>query len=92
MNAKRLAAALREIAEALEEEAPAPPTPTTPPADVLDSKGAAELLNMTEITVRRKANKGELPGTRPGGNEWRFLRSDLMTWLAADRRKKEKAA
>lgn len=42
----------------------------------VDTTGAARILGMSVVTVRRRAAAGELPGVRIGG-EWRFLVSEL---------------
>ena len=40
----------------------------------------ALLLNVTEKTIYRLAQRGELPGFKVAG-AWRFLRSDILTWV-----------
>jgi excisionase family DNA binding protein len=49
--------------------------------DVLTLDEAAELLRLPSEAVRLRALAGELPG-RAFGEEWRFARSALLTWLA----------
>lgn len=49
--------------------------------EVLDVSGAADLLDVSEETVRELARRGKLPG-RKVGKEWRFSRPALMAWLA----------
>jgi excisionase family DNA binding protein len=53
----------------------------TPPAEVLDARGAADLLEVDLELVVSLAEKGELPG-RKLGEEWRFARQGLLDWLA----------
>lgn len=40
----------------------------------------ALLLNVTEKTIYRLAQRGDLPGFKVAG-AWRFLRSDILTWV-----------
>ena len=56
-----------------------PPTPE-PQSDVLDVFAAAVLLLVHPVTVRLKAQSGEIPG-RQVGNRWRFSRKRIMQWL-----------
>jgi excisionase family DNA binding protein len=51
------------------------------PAEVLDTAGAADLLQVDEAAVIELAAKGELPGRRIG-EQWRFSRAALLNWLA----------
>jgi len=44
----------------------------------VDSAGAARILGLAPVTVRRAAKAGPLPAVRVGG-EWRFLVEDLRT-------------
>jgi excisionase family DNA binding protein len=53
----------------------------TPPAEVLDAAGAAELLEVELELVLSLAEKGEIP-CRKLGEEWRFARQGLLDWLA----------
>jgi excisionase family DNA binding protein len=78
---------------------PAPPPPPFPPTpevvvgraeftpaeaqEVLTVEQAAELLQVEPDAVAALADAGELPG-RKIGEEWRFLRSAVLGWLAAD--------
>jgi excisionase family DNA binding protein len=41
----------------------------------------AELLRLSEKTVYRLAQQGELPGFKAGGS-WRFRREDIDAWAA----------
>ena len=53
-----------------------------PAAEVLTPGEAAALLRVGEEDVLRAAERGELPGRRIG-DEWRFTRDALLTWLGA---------
>jgi excisionase family DNA binding protein len=59
-------------------------TPSAP-ADVLDEKGAAELLDVDVDTILALAEQGELPGRSIAGH-WRFARQALLDWLAGTER------
>ena len=48
--------------------------------DVLDLNEAADLLRVSERTVRTKAKAGLLPGTKVG-RDWRFSRAALLKYL-----------
>jgi excisionase family DNA binding protein len=49
--------------------------------DVLTAAQAAELLQTDEAAVVALAESGDLPGRRIG-DDWRFLRSAVLGWLA----------
>jgi excisionase family DNA binding protein len=53
--------------------------------EVLTLEEAAELLRLPVDTIRASALTGELPG-RAFGEEWRFARTALLTWLGGDDR------
>src|SRR4051812_1797798 len=53
------------------------------PLEVLTLADAAELLAVEEDVVRAMAEAGELPG-RKLGDEWRFARVALLTWLGGE--------
>jgi excisionase family DNA binding protein len=53
-----------------------------PLPDVLTVGEAAVLLKVSEADVRAAAESGDLPGRRIG-DEWRFGRDALMSWLGA---------
>ena len=56
--------------------------PEFPP--VLTAAMAAELLQVHVEYLRRLVREGKLPSHRfPGGRELRFLRDELLEWLAA---------
>ena len=52
-----------------------------PPLEVLDVRGAADLLAIEVDLVLELAEKGEIPG-RKLGDEWRFARQGLLDWLS----------
>src|SRR2546427_5485561 len=52
------------------------------PEELLNIKQAAELLNVSEISLRRWTNEGRLACRRVGGRrERRFRRQDLLAFL-----------
>ncbi len=51
--------------------------------EVLTLQEAAALLRLPVETVRASAVAGDLPG-RAFGEEWRFVRAALLTWLAGE--------
>src|SRR4051812_6413793 len=54
--------------------------------DLLDIRGAAQFLRVSEISLRRWTNAGRLPCLRIGGRrERRFRRSDLLAFLEENR-------
>lgn len=55
-------------------------TTVPPPADILDSDGAAALLCLGKKKVERMARAKELPAFRLG-REWRFRRAEIVAWL-----------
>jgi excisionase family DNA binding protein len=63
-----------------------PPTPNPAAADfpmVLTTAMAAELLQVHVEHLRRMVRDGRIPCHRfPGGREMRFLRDELLAWLA----------
>ncbi len=48
---------------------------------VLTLKEVAELLRIAEKTAYTLAADGAIPGFKVGG-QWRFLRADLLAWMA----------
>ncbi|MBW3579132.1 MAG: helix-turn-helix domain-containing protein [Actinobacteria bacterium] len=51
---------------------------------VLDAAMVSELLGMNIDTVRRLSREGILPAHRvPGGRTFKYLRDELLEWLAA---------
>ncbi|RKY16977.1 MAG: DNA-binding protein [Planctomycetota bacterium] len=49
--------------------------------DYLTVPQVAELLQLSEKTVYRLAQRGELPAFKVGGS-WRFRRQDIDDWAA----------
>jgi predicted ribosomally synthesized peptide with nif11-like leader len=47
---------------------------------ILNCAEAAELLGVKPFTLRIYARRGVIPGKKLG-NEWRFVKDDLMAWL-----------
>lgn len=54
--------------------------------DILDAEEVAELLRLNEQTVKRLANRGELPGFKVGGR-WRFKRQDIEDYIEEQKRR-----
>lgn len=52
------------------------------PDDFLTVNEVAELLKVSDKTVRRLATRGELPSFRVGA-QLRFRRTDIDTWVDA---------
>jgi len=50
--------------------------------DTLDTRGAAELLHVSEAYVQQLARTGRIPGAQLG-NHWLFIRQDLIDCLRA---------
>jgi excisionase family DNA binding protein len=50
--------------------------------DVMTAEQAAEFLQTSVHTVKRRAREGSIPAAKIG-REWRFLKSELEAWLAA---------
>lgn len=48
--------------------------------DILDADEVAKLLRLNEQTVKRLANRGELPGFKIGGR-WRFRREAIEEYI-----------
>ncbi len=48
--------------------------------DVLTVKQAAEFLQVSEETIRRRALRGEMPAAKVGRG-WRFSQRQLMSWI-----------
>ncbi len=51
------------------------------PQDVMTAEQAADYLQTSVYTVKRRARDGTIPAAKIG-REWRFLRSELEDWLA----------
>jgi len=50
---------------------------------VLTPEQAAQLLQISSKTVKRRAQLSDIPGRRVG-NQWRFSRQGLLDWLDPD--------
>lgn len=48
--------------------------------EVLNCEEAADLLGVKPFTIRSYAKRGVIPGKKLG-NEWRFVKHDLLAWL-----------
>ena len=48
--------------------------------EILDADEVAKLLRLNEQTVKRLANRGELPGFKIGGR-WRFRREAIDEYI-----------
>ncbi|MEJ2672991.1 MAG: Nif11-like leader peptide family RiPP precursor [Deltaproteobacteria bacterium] len=46
----------------------------------MNCKEAADLLGVKPFTIRTYARRGVIPGKKLG-NEWRFIKDDLLAWL-----------
>jgi excisionase family DNA binding protein len=55
----------------------------TPPADLITVQEAGALLGITANSVRYYARRGELPGVIRVGKAFRFVRAELVAFLAA---------
>jgi excisionase family DNA binding protein len=52
-----------------------------PISNILTVKQLATYLNMASVTIYRLAARGELPGTKVGG-QWRFHKQAIDEWLS----------
>lgn len=48
--------------------------------EIINSSQASKLLGLSEITVRRLAKQGIIPG-RKAGRKWLFSRTYLIEWV-----------
>ena len=53
--------------------------------EYLTLKNVADLLKLSEKTIYRLAQAGELPAFKAGG-QWRFRRSDIDRWAETQTR------
>jgi excisionase family DNA binding protein len=58
---------------------------TTMPEDILTIREVAEYLKVTERTLYRLVQEGQLPAFKVG-NSWRFRRDDLERWISKQAR------
>lgn len=49
---------------------------------VLTLRDVADLLKLSEKSIYRRAQRGEIPAFKVGGT-WRFRRMDIDSWIAA---------
>jgi excisionase family DNA binding protein len=61
--------------------------PIDPTREVLSLDEACELLGVSRPTLVKRAKLGEVPATRIG-QQWRFLRSNLLEMMNGSRRSK----
>lgn len=61
------------------------------PEAAITVRDVAVYLNVTEKTVYRLAQRGELPGFKVAG-AWRFWRRDIDTWIEERKRAAQSAA
>ena len=54
------------------------------PEDILTIKEVAEFLKVTERTLYRLAQEGEIPAFKVGAS-WRFKRDDIDAWIEGQR-------
>jgi Helix-turn-helix domain len=59
-------------------------------AETLDTKGAAELLHVSEKLCAKMAREGDIPAVWLAG-QWLFLRNELINWLAERAREEQRA-
>lgn len=52
--------------------------------EILTIQELASYLKLNEKTAYRLASEGKLPGFKIGGS-WRFKRTDLETWIEAQK-------
>lgn len=58
-----------------------PPSPLEPESESLMTlQEVAEYLRLSEDTIYKKAQAGEIPGFKIG-KQWRFRRSEIDEWL-----------
>lgn len=77
----RLHDELRELRSSL-----SPPATTEPP--FITAQEAAEILGENKNTIYEKARAGIIPAYKnPGSKSWRFVRSELLDYLASGKRK-----
>jgi excisionase family DNA binding protein len=55
--------------------------------DYLTISQVAELLQLSDKTIYRLAQEGQIPGFKAGGS-WRFRRKDIDEWAAEQIREK----
>ena len=58
-------------------------------SETLDTKGAAELLHVSEKLTAKMAGEGELPAVWLAG-QWLFIRHELISWLTEKAREEQR--
>ena len=59
-------------------------------SEILTADEAAEMFRVSTPYIRGMANSGEIPGTKMG-DDWRFVRQDLVDFLSERSRREQKA-
>jgi excisionase family DNA binding protein len=58
--------------------------------EILTADEAAEMFRVSTPYIRGMANNGEIPGTKMG-DDWRFVRQDLIDYLRERSRREQQA-
>jgi excisionase family DNA binding protein len=58
--------------------------------EILTADEAAEMFRVSTPYIRGMANSGEIPGTKMG-DDWRFVRQDLIDYLRERSRREQQA-
>ena len=58
--------------------------------EILTADEAAEMFRVSTPYIRNMANSGEIPGTKMG-DDWRFLREDLIDYLRERARREQQS-
>jgi len=61
-----------------------------PMIEILTADEAAEMFRVSTPYIRGMANSGEIPGTKMG-DDWRFVRQDLIDYLRERSRREQQA-
>lgn len=61
-----------------------------PMNEILTAEEAAEMFRVSIPYIRGLANSGEIPGTKMG-DDWRFVRQDLLDYMRERSRREQKA-
>jgi excisionase family DNA binding protein len=59
-------------------------------SEILTADEAAEMFRVSTPYIRGMANSGEIPGTKMG-DDWRFVRQDLIEFLRKRSRREQQA-
>lgn len=57
--------------------------------EIINSSQVSRLLGLSELTVRKLARQGVIPG-RKAGRKWLFSRSHLLDWVKAGEKTDER--